>query len=267
MRTQLFLHDSRRRFPSPTSRIPQSVGSVSNNALISSALDRADETAQSSGTRFKDRVRFFEFPKTSVRLNFGERKLDLLWVAISVGLAIFTWEHAVREAYTPIWLYVILNIQCAVLFAIRHPAQLSSLRPLEIFLTLVSVNYFFAFNPMPISSSAWALLGGIISTVGAFLTFVSVQSLGRSFAVFPSLRAVQTSGSYRFVRHPIYLSYIVTALGIVVRHPTVYNGAVALAGITLILCRMRFEERLLAQESAYRDYMARVRYRLIPGLY
>ena len=265
MRTQLFLHDSRRRFPSPTSRIPQSVGSVSNNALISSALDRADQTAQSSGTGFKDQVRFFEFLKP--RLNFGERKLDLVWVAISVGLAIFTWEHAVREAYTPIWLYVVLNIQCAVLFAIRHPAQLSCLRPLEIFVTLVSVNYFFAFNPVPISSSAWARLGGMISTVGALLTFVSVQSLGRSFAVFPSLRAVQTSGSYRFVRHPIYLSYIITALGIVVHHPTVYNGTVALAGIVLILCRMRFEERLLAQEPAYRDYMARVRYRLIPGLY
>jgi protein-S-isoprenylcysteine O-methyltransferase Ste14 len=107
----------------------------------------------------------------------------------------------------------------------------------------------------------------MISTLGALLTFVSVQSLGRSFAVFPSLRAVQTSGSYRFVRHPIYLSYIVTALGIVVRHPTLYNGAVALAGIMLILFRMGFEERLLAQEPAYRDYMARVRYRLIPGLY
>lgn len=69
------------------------------------------------------------------------------------------------------------------------------------------------------------------------------------------------------MRHPIYLSYLVTALGIVIRHPSIYNGAVALAGILLILWRIKFEERLLAQEPSYREYVARVRYQLIPGLY
>jgi protein-S-isoprenylcysteine O-methyltransferase Ste14 len=72
---------------------------------------------------------------------------------------------------------------------------------------------------------------------------------------------------YRFVRHPIYLSYLVTALGIVIRHPSFYNGAVALVGIILILWRIKFEERLLAQEPSYRDYRASVRYQLVPGLY
>jgi protein-S-isoprenylcysteine O-methyltransferase Ste14 len=72
---------------------------------------------------------------------------------------------------------------------------------------------------------------------------------------------------YRFVRHPIYLSYIVAALGTLMRHPSLYNSSVVLAGVVLMIWRIRFEERLLAQNEIYRNYMAAVRYRLIPGLY
>ena len=44
-------------------------------------------------------------------------------------------------------------------------------------------------------------------------------------------------------------------------------GRVVLAGVVLMMCRIRFEERLLVQDETYRNYMAAVRYRLIPGLY
>src|SRR5262249_28369789 len=133
--------------------------------------------------------------------------------------------------------------------------------------TLVSLNYIFAFQPIPIASSAWAPVGGVICSAGAFLTLVSVHSLGRSFAVLPAVRPIQTSGLYRFVRHPIYLSYLITAVGIVIRHPSIYNGAVALIGAMLMVWRIKFEECLLVQEPSYREYLATVRYRLIPGLY
>jgi protein-S-isoprenylcysteine O-methyltransferase Ste14 len=72
---------------------------------------------------------------------------------------------------------------------------------------------------------------------------------------------------YRLVRHPIYLSYLVTSLGILLRHATLYNAGVALVGVVLILWRIKFEERLLAQDVTYREYMDAVRYRLIPGVY
>jgi protein-S-isoprenylcysteine O-methyltransferase Ste14 len=69
------------------------------------------------------------------------------------------------------------------------------------------------------------------------------------------------------VRHPIYLSYLITAVGIIIRHPSIYNGAVALLGALLMVWRIKFEERLLVQEPSYREYIAEVRYRLIPGWY
>jgi protein-S-isoprenylcysteine O-methyltransferase Ste14 len=51
------------------------------------------------------------------------------------------------------------------------------------------------------------------------------------------------------------------------RHPSLYNTSVALAGFVLMMWRIRFEERLLSQDEIYRNYMDAVRYRLIPGLY
>ena len=203
----------------------------------------------------------------SSSLEIKHRKLDLLWVALSMVLAVFTWRYAIPDAYTPIWLFVALHIQCAFIFAIRQPARYSTKRPLEILVTLLSLIYFLAFDVKPTSSAVLGLLGGVVTAIGSLLTIISIQCLGRSFAVLPSIRDIRTSGMYRFVRHPIYLSYIVAALGTLMRHPSLYNSSVVLAGVVLMMWRIRFEERLLAQDEIYRNYMDAVRYRLIPGLY
>jgi protein-S-isoprenylcysteine O-methyltransferase Ste14 len=208
-----------------------------------------------------------EYKLIPAGLEIVPRKVDLLWVVLSIGMAIVTWLYAVREDYAPIWLYVLLDIQCAIVFAIRYPAQRSTKRPLEILVTLLSLNYLFAFQPEPISSPTLAAAGGIISTIGGLLAMLSIYCLGRSFAILPSLRPIQTSGMYRVVRHPIYLSYMVMALGTVVRHLTLYNAAVAVIGIALMNWRIIFEERLLKENQTYRDYLKAVPYRLIPGVY
>lgn len=200
-------------------------------------------------------------------LDLKNRKFDLLWVALSLSFALFTWRYAVPDAYTPIALFVILHIQAAFIFAVRQPARYSTRRPLEILVTILSLIYFLAFELQSRSSAPVALAGGIVTSVASLLTIVSVQSLGRSFAVLPALRDIRTSGIYRFVRHPIYFSYIIAALGTLMRHPSVYNTGVVLAGIALMLWRVRFEERLLIQDERYRNYMAQVRYRLIPGVF
>ena len=79
---------------------------------------------------------------------------------------------------------------------------------------------------------------------------------------------VVTDGPYRYVRHPLYASGILASIGI----PLLLGswGGLVMAPIVAIVHGIRavFEERLLAVElDGYRDYIARVRCRLIPAIW
>ena len=225
------------------------------------------ETQPTIPKSIKSGCGFFAPSRIAILIAITNRKLDILWVALSIGFAIATWRYAAREPYWPVWLFIGLHLQCAVIFAMRRPARLSSKRPLEFLVTILSLNYLLAFEVVPFDKASLAPVGGLVTAIGALLTLIAVHQLGRSFAVLPSVRELCTLGVYRWMRHPIYFSYIVTALGVLLRHLTVYNFAVVLTGLALILCRIHFEERLLAQDEKYRAYMKAVPYRLLPGVY
>ena len=76
----------------------------------------------------------------------------------------------------------------------------------------------------------------------------------------------RTEGPYGWVRHPIYLGWIlvVFALGTMTMTRLVF----AVVSSLYLLAAIPFEERtILAQAANYRDYQRRVRWRLIPGIY
>src|SRR5207247_6106605 len=60
---------------------------------------------------------------------------------------------------------------------------------------------------------AWPAVGLVLVTLAAGLSLVSLLTMGRLFGVRPALRGLVTSGPYRFVRHPMYLSYILGDVG------------------------------------------------------
>jgi protein-S-isoprenylcysteine O-methyltransferase Ste14 len=105
------------------------------------------------------------------------------------------------------------------------------------------------------------------SGAGLLVVIAGKLALGRSFGLVPACRGVVTTGPYRVVRHPIYAGYLVTHLAFLVAHPTVWNGLVLAVADLALLVRMHYEERLLTEETAYRAYADRVRWRLAPGLY
>ena len=80
-------------------------------------------------------------------------------------------------------------------------------------------------------------------------------------------RGVVSSGSYRLVRHPIYLGYLATHAGFLLTNPSVRNVAIYAVSYVFQFARICAEERILAQDGAYREYLQSVRYRLIPGVY
>jgi protein-S-isoprenylcysteine O-methyltransferase Ste14 len=92
-------------------------------------------------------------------------------------------------------------------------------------------------------------------------------SLGRSFGLAPANRGVVSSGVYRFVRHPIYLGYLITHVGFVLANPTPANICVLAAADLALMLRARCEEQTLAADDVYRNYMLRVRWRVVPGVF
>jgi len=109
-------------------------------------------------------------------------------------------------------------------------------------------------------------------------------SLGYVFAAwavaenrfFSSVVRIQTerghvvcdSGPYRFVRHPGYAGNILALFGIVLALSSVWTLIPAAVASIIAVIRTVLEDQTLQEElPGYRDYVQRVRYRLIPGIY
>jgi protein-S-isoprenylcysteine O-methyltransferase Ste14 len=92
-------------------------------------------------------------------------------------------------------------------------------------------------------------------------------SLNRSFAIVPANREIKTAGMYRFVRHPLYASYLVMLTSYVLANTTFENVLVFAFVMGCMFIRMFREEKHLALDAEYRNYMRKVRYRLIPFIF
>ncbi len=110
-------------------------------------------------------------------------------------------------------------------------------------------------------------VGLVLVTLAAGLSFVSLLTMGRLFGVRPALRGLVTRGPYRFVRHPMYLSYILADIGYNLQEWNFVTLLLVLVGWMSLVYRIHAEERLLSQHAEWPAYIVLVRYRLFPGIW
>lgn len=107
----------------------------------------------------------------------------------------------------------------------------------------------------------WQIIGLIIAFMGLVLWVCGFMFLGKkSFSVLPKAKILQTTGIYRYFRHPIYLGIILTYLGL----SLCLGSATALLYLLLVICptcliRAIKEERSLHKQfgQKYLDYQKR----------
>ena len=79
---------------------------------------------------------------------------------------------------------------------------------------------------------------------------------------------VISTGPYAFVRHPMYSGVMLFFIGVPLLLGSWWGVAIAPVFAILFAIRARIEERALVEGLPdYADYAARVRYRLVPGLW
>jgi protein-S-isoprenylcysteine O-methyltransferase Ste14 len=79
---------------------------------------------------------------------------------------------------------------------------------------------------------------------------------------------VISSGPYAFVRHPMYSGIMLFFFGVPLLLGSWWGVAIAPVFAALFAIRARIEERALVEGLPdYADYAARVRYRLVPGIW
>jgi protein-S-isoprenylcysteine O-methyltransferase Ste14 len=199
-----------------------------------------------------------------------ERRRILLKAALVVLFLGFAFANFARWQQTgrPVGLGAVgLEAFTAFLFLIRRPAHATSGRPLA--WISASVGAFAMLGARPIAHPDVGPLAvmELVQLVGFGIVLVALGVLGRSFGIVAANRGIKTSGLYSLVRHPAYTGYLVSYLGYVAENGSLRNMILLAVGSGAQLVRMSEEERMLGVDRAYRAYLARVRRRLIPGVY
>ena len=193
-------------------------------------------------------------------------------LALAALYALFVAAHASRargevDVALVVRLAIIVQLTIlVVLFVVRRQSAETSDRPLDWVLGIVGT-----FLPLLLRRTdlpgglAW--LGGPIQVVGAGAAAVAALFLGRSFGLVAANRGLKLAGAYRVVRHPMYAAHLLGYLGYVLTYPSVANVAIAIASALALNGRAIVEERILARDPAYLEYLQRLPWRFFPHLY
>jgi protein-S-isoprenylcysteine O-methyltransferase Ste14 len=160
-----------------------------------------------------------------------------------------------------------LLIVAAVALRTRPSAKAIGLEPRISALSGTFLMYGLVFFPRRELSLSLELVSTALILIGTVGAVVALSQLGRSFSLMAETRRLVTSGAYRFVRHPLYLTEEIAVVGLFIQFASVSTVLLLAMQIAFQLRRMHNEELVLAarfpEYVAYRQHTAR----LIPRLY
>jgi protein-S-isoprenylcysteine O-methyltransferase Ste14 len=191
-------------------------------------------------------------------------------VAVAFLYAFFASAHVSKAMTTGDWLttmpLVAQETLLVVLFLTRRRSTATSTRPFDWAVAIAGTFLPLFLRPAGVPGPlVW--LGEPLQFLGVAAAVLALASLGRSVGVVAANRGIKTSGAYRLVRHPAYTGYLLGYAGYLLCYPTPRN-VLLLAGTVLALgARAVAEERFLARDASYRDYLRLTPWRFVPYVY
>jgi protein-S-isoprenylcysteine O-methyltransferase Ste14 len=118
--------------------------------------------------------------------------------------------------------------------------------------------------------AAVSVLGLVL--VGTGLTVAMLVTIQNGYAA-ANIRVeddqpLSSTGWYGIVRHPMYLGNVILMIGIPLALGSYWGLLFVIVGLGTLVLRIHDEEALLEEQlTGYREYMQRVRYRLLPHVW
>lgn len=107
----------------------------------------------------------------------------------------------------------------------------------------------------------------LMQLVGLAMQIYLIRTLDLSFQTTVARRGIRRDGPYRLVRHPLYLTFILSQYGYLLNHTTFYNLMVCTLAIFFQVLRIKEEERLLRDDEEFQAYAEQTPWRICPGVF
>ena len=173
-------------------------------------------------------------------------------------------EHTVDLVETAFFVH---NVVMLTLILVRRPHQAIDKSVLHQAVALVAffsgITFVRASEPGPVMVA----LSQVVTAAAIILGTAALVNLGRSFGILVSVRKVRINGLYAVIRHPMYFTDILWRVGIILKNPCPLNFTSFVVSSACYVYRALLEEKFLSRWPEYRDYMQKVSYRFLPGIF
>ena len=123
------------------------------------------------------------------------------------------------------------------------------------------------FFPRANLSTLQMAIAGSLCMLGTIISIFVLAHLGRSFSLMAEARRLVTTGPYKFVRHPLYISEELASFAVLLQFLSFKTLLIFIVHCLIQFQRMKNEEEVLANACPeYQAYKSRTA-RLIPGIY
>jgi protein-S-isoprenylcysteine O-methyltransferase Ste14 len=190
-----------------------------------------------------------------------------LAVLIQLNMAPMDFVYAIHLAMRLSTVAFMLLVAAAVISRTQPSGKARGLEPRAAALAGSFLTYGIVLFPRHDMSPSLELISTLLILVGTAGAVVALCKLGRSFSVMAESRQLVTSGPYRFVRHPLYLTEEIAIVGLFMQFASMWTALLLVVHIAIQLRRMNNEEMVLSAKFPEYDAYRRNTARLIPGIY
>ena len=130
-----------------------------------------------------------------------------------------------------------------------------------------ALDHRFGWSSVP---TALVVVGDVLVAVGIGMAYVVIiqNNYAAATITVETGQVVVWTGLYGIVRHPMYVGALIMTFGTPLALGSYWGLLVVVAGVLVFVARILDEEKAMRQDLVgYPEYMKKVHYRLVPGLW